>query len=126
MPGGNKGAFTVNAGINNEDQLSESESVLANMKTRALDNHRWNLEINLQTEDDGKFSAEVDSATEFDIHSGVSKAGLTALIKNDKTRLKMSDLTILRTISSARSAGCTHSVPDLNLPTFIGSYIERM
>ena len=122
MPEGNKGAFTVNAGINNEDQLSESESVLANMERRALDNHRWNLEIHLQTEDDAKFSAEVDSATEFDIHSGVSKAGLTALIKN----YKMSDLTTLRTISSARSAGCTHRVPDLNLPTFSGSYIEWM
>ena len=53
----------VNAGIINEDQLCEAEAVLSNMKTKATDIHRWNLKIQLETEDDAKFNAEVDNAT---------------------------------------------------------------
>ena len=87
--GGHKGAFTrlenrlntlVNAYINNESQLCEAEAVLSNMKTKATDIHLWNLEIQLETEDEAKFNTEVDNATEFDIRSGLATAKLIALI----------------------------------------------
>ena len=51
---GHKGAFRrlenrldtlVNACNNNEHQLCEAEAVISNMKTKAIDIHRWNLEI---------------------------------------------------------------------------------
>ena len=133
--GGHKRAFTrlenrldtlVNAGINNEDQLCEAEAVLSNMKTKATDIHRWNLEIQLETEDDAKFNAEVDNATEFDIRSGIAIARLTALIENYKKKLELSDPTTLRRSSSPRSAGGKLRLPKLNLPTFSGSYTEWM
>ena len=98
VQGGHEGAFTrlenrldtlVNAGINNEDQLCEAEAVLSNMKTKATDIHRWNLEIQLETEDDAKFIAEVDNATEFDIRSGIAIARLTALIENYKKKVRI-------------------------------------
>ena len=91
--GGHKGDFTflaprldtlVNAGNNNEDQPREAEAVLSNMKTKATDIHRWNLGIQLETEDDAKFNAEVDNATEFDIRSRIAFARLTALNENYK------------------------------------------
>ena len=133
--GGHKGAFTrlesrldtlVNIGISNEDQLCEAEVVLSNMKTKALDIHRWNLEIQLETEDDAKFDAEVENATEFNIRSGIAIARLTALIENYKKRLETSDSTPLRRSSSPRSAGSKLRLPKLNLPTFSGSYTEWM
>ena len=133
--GGHNGAFTrletrldtlVNAGINNEDQLCEAEAVLSNIKTKATDIHRWSLEIQLEIEDDAKFNAEVDNATEFDIRSGIAIARLTASIKNYKKRLELSDPTTLRRSSSSRSARGKLRLPKLNLPTFSGSYTEWM
>ena len=133
--GGHKGAFPrlenrldtlVNAGIINEDQLCEAEAVLSNMEMKATDIHRWNLEIQLETEDDAKFNAEVDNATEFDIRSGIAIARLTALIENYKKRLELSDPTTLRRRSSPRSARGKLRLPKLNLPTFSGSYTEWM
>ena len=135
MRGGHKGAFTrlenrldtfVNASFNNEDQLCEAEAVLSNMKTKATDIHCWYLEIQLETEDDAKFNAEVDNATEFDIHCGIAIARLTALIENYKKRLELSDPTTSRRSFSPRSAGGKLRSPKLNLPTFSGSYTEWM
>ena len=84
------------------------------------------MEIQLETEDDARFNAEVESATEFDIRSSIAIARLTALIENHKRTMETNSSVTPRRSSSPRETGGKLRLPKLNLPTFSGSYTEWM
>ena len=74
------------------------------MKTRALDIHRWNLEVQIEIKDDAKFNPEVQNATGFDIRSGIAIARFSSYRKKNCIILPFCEDVLNRGVPGVSSA----------------------
>ena len=133
--GGHKGAFTrlttkvdnfVRSSIRDDDALCEAEALLASLKGKLLDIHRWDTEIQLEIEDEAELDADMEASTDFEITASTTIARLTALVDNYKKQTQAAVLTgsTTRRSSSPTAVRSSIRLPKLQLPSFSGSYTE--